>query len=79
MPYNIERMIEIINDRDHWTNTSADQIRRLADVPAGKTTLNDRQLNTVINKLYMGPQHRIYRTQLYGWLQEATTKKGELS
>ena len=68
MPYNVETVVSVINEKDNWNSVDVEQVKRMANTK--KNVLTDRQVQIIVNKLYVSHVHRIFRTQMYQWITQ---------
>ena len=70
MPYNIEMVVSIINERDNWNTVDIDLVLKVAKAKKGAKTLTDRQVQIIINEFYPGHVHGMLRGQMYQWITQ---------
>ena len=66
----IEHIAGALDQFDNWTDYNEDNIRRLLGVDQTTTGVSQRAANALIDGLYPGHQHGIFRGQVKAYLDK---------
>ena len=66
----IEHIAAALDRMDNWTDYNEAQIRRLLGVDQKKAGVSQQAASSLIDVLYPGHKHRIFRTQVKAYLEE---------
>ena len=66
----IEHIAATLERMDNWTDYNEATIRRLLGVDQTKAGVSQRAANELIDELFPGHTHRIFRTQVKSYLDE---------